>query len=32
MSSHVAGIETADYEIVEVEHDVEALTELFAGA
>ena len=32
MESNVAGIETADYEIVEVEHDVEALTELFAGA
>ena len=32
MESHVAGIETADYEIVEVTHDVEALTELFAGA
>ena len=32
MESHVAGIETADYEIVEVTHDVESLTELFAGA
>jgi len=32
MESHVAGIETADYEIVEVAHDVEALTELFSGA
>jgi hypothetical protein len=28
----VPGIETADYEIVEVEHTVEALTELFTGA
>jgi hypothetical protein len=27
----VPGIETADYEIVEVEHTVEALTELFEG-
>lgn len=27
----VPGIETADYEIVEVEHSVEALTELFSG-
>jgi len=32
MESHVAGIETADYEIVEVQHDVESLTELFSGA
>ena len=32
MESNVAGIETADYEIAEVEHDVESLTELFAGA
>ena len=32
MESHVAGIETADYEIVEVSHDVESLTELFSGA
>jgi uncharacterized protein DUF5938/saccharopine dehydrogenase-like protein len=32
METHVAGIETADYEIVEVGHDAEALTELFAGA
>ena len=32
MESNVAGIETADYEVVEVEHDVEALTELFQGA
>ena len=27
----VPGIETADYEIVQVEHSVEALTELFTG-
>ncbi len=32
MRSNVAGIETADYEIVEVEHTVEALTDLFTGA
>ncbi|EAQ00500.1 Saccharopine dehydrogenase [Janibacter sp. HTCC2649] len=32
MSSHVAGIETADYEVTVVDHDVEALTELFKGA
>ena len=32
MEANVAGIETADYEVVEVEHDVEALTELFSGA
>ncbi|MFS3129851.1 DUF5938 domain-containing protein [Nocardioides sp. Bht2] len=32
MESNVAGIETADYEIVEVAHEVEALAELFAGA
>ena len=32
MSGHVAGIETADYEIEAVEHDVDALAELFAGA
>ena len=32
MASHVAGIETADYEIAAVEHDVDALTELFEGA
>ncbi|WP_018155947.1 DUF5938 domain-containing protein [Demetria terragena] len=32
MDSHVAGIETADYEVVAVEHTVEALTELFQGA
>ena len=29
---HVPGIETADYEVAEVEHSVEALTELFSGA
>ncbi len=28
----IPGIETADYEVVEVEHTVEALTELFKGA
>ena len=32
METHVPGVETADYEIVEVTHDVEALTSLFAGA
>jgi NAD(P)-dependent dehydrogenase (short-subunit alcohol dehydrogenase family) len=32
MNSHVPGIETADYEVTVVEHDVEALTELFKGA
>ncbi|MFE6858238.1 DUF5938 domain-containing protein [Nocardia sp. NPDC057668] len=32
MESHVPGIETADYEIAEVAHDVESLTELFRGA
>lgn len=32
MTSHVPGIETADYEIRVVEHTVEALTELFTGA
>ncbi|WP_436701416.1 DUF5938 domain-containing protein [Nocardioides sp. BYT-33-1] len=32
MEANVAGIETADYEIVEVAHDVAALTELFRGA
>jgi short subunit dehydrogenase-like uncharacterized protein len=32
MDSHVAGVETADYEVVEVTHSVEALTELFSGA
>lgn len=32
MESNVAGIETADYEVVEVEHDVESLTRLLEGA
>lgn len=32
MTSHVPGIETADYEIVRVDHEVDALTELFSGA
>lgn len=32
MRSNVAGIETADYEVVEVTHDVASLTELFSGA
>ena len=32
METNVAGIETADYEVVEVSHDVESLTELFTGA
>lgn len=32
MGSHVAGIETADYEVRTVEHSLEALTELFSGA
>ncbi|WP_232661975.1 DUF5938 domain-containing protein [Pseudonocardia sp. TRM90224] len=32
MSANVPGIETADYEVIEVEHTVEALTELFTGA
>lgn len=32
MRSHVPGIETATYDIVEVPHDVEALTALFSGA
>lgn len=32
MQSNVAGIETADYEVVEVPHTTEALTELFKGA
>jgi hypothetical protein len=32
MHSNVPGIETADYEIREVEHSLEALTELFRGA
>ena len=32
MKANVAGIETADYEVVEVIHTTEALTELFRGA
>jgi short subunit dehydrogenase-like uncharacterized protein len=32
MEAHVPGIATADYEVVEVAHDVAALTDLFAGA
>ena len=32
MRSNVAGIETASYEVVEVKHSVEALTQLFKGA
>jgi len=32
MNRHVPGIGTADYEVIEVEHTVEALTELFSGA
>ncbi|AKU18351.1 DUF5938 domain-containing protein [Luteipulveratus mongoliensis] len=32
MEAHVAGIETADYEIQTVDHDVESLTALFRGA
>jgi hypothetical protein len=32
MASHVPGIETADYEVTVVEHDVAALTKLFTGA
>lgn len=32
MKSNVAGIETADYEVVEVQHTTEALTALFRGA
>lgn len=32
MGSHVAGIETADYEVAVVDHDVDALTDLFKGA
>jgi short subunit dehydrogenase-like uncharacterized protein len=32
MDHNVPGIETAAYEVVEVEHTVEALTELFRGA
>ena len=32
MEANVPGIETADYEVVQVDHTVEALTELFSGA
>ena len=32
MASNVAGIETADYEVVAVEHELAALTDLFKGA
>ncbi len=32
MESHVAGIETADYEVIQVSHDPAALQDLFAGA
>ena len=32
MEANVAGIETADYEVVEVSHDVASLTDLFSGA
>lgn len=32
LASNVAGVETADFEIVEVENTVEALTELFSGS
>ncbi|TQL69011.1 saccharopine dehydrogenase-like protein [Nocardioides albertanoniae] len=32
MGANVPGIETADYEVAEVEHSVAALTELFTGA
>ena len=32
MASNVAGIETADYDVVTTEGDVESLTELFKGA
>ncbi|QRY63630.1 saccharopine dehydrogenase NADP-binding domain-containing protein [Gordonia sp. PDNC005] len=32
MNSHVPGIETADYEVVAVEHTVDALTDLFRGS
>jgi short subunit dehydrogenase-like uncharacterized protein len=32
MEHNVPGIETADYEIAEVEHSADALTKLFAGA
>ncbi len=32
MTSHVPGIETADYEVRQVDHDVDSLTKLFDGA
>jgi hypothetical protein len=32
MMDHLPGTETAQYEVAEVEHSVEALTELFSGA
>ena len=32
MEANVPGIETADYEVVQVDHDVASLTELFRGA
>ncbi len=32
LATNVAGVETADFEIVQVEHTVEALTELLSGA
>jgi hypothetical protein len=32
MQTHVPGVETADYEVVEVTHDVESLADVFAGA
>ena len=32
MASHVPGIETADYEVRQVDHDVDSLTKLFDGA
>jgi hypothetical protein len=32
MASNVPGAETADYEVVQVPHEVDALTELFSGA
>jgi short subunit dehydrogenase-like uncharacterized protein len=32
MHTHVPGVETADYEILEVAHDVGSLTKAFAGA
>jgi short subunit dehydrogenase-like uncharacterized protein len=32
MRTNVAGIETADYEVVETAHDVKSLAKVFAGA